>query len=113
MRITASVQAQPYRKVLSVPFFLVLHHESLRIEILGLLIPAVVDALKPCKEHCLSLSPELASKYLRIAFLGFVRITASVQAQPYRKVLSVPFFLVLHHESRRGLSLALRGLCFA
>ena len=53
---------------------------------------AVVGALKPCRKHCLSLSSRLTSKYLRTAFFVFARITASVQAQSYRKVLSVPFF---------------------
>jgi len=53
--------------VLSVPSFLVLHHESLR-KILGLLMSAVVDAFKPCMKHCLSLSPRLTSKYRRRTF---------------------------------------------
>ena len=29
---------------------------------------SIVDALKPCRKHCLSLSPWLTSKYRRIRF---------------------------------------------
>ena len=36
--------------------------------ILGLLMTSIVDALKPCRKHCLSLSPWLTSKYRRIRF---------------------------------------------